>query len=396
MLNRWSEVEASAKSPFELLLYASRLVGADSRLVLWGGGNTSLKLDEHDFRGRSVPVLRVKGSGSDLKSVLAQHFPGVRLDDVLPLFQRESMSDEAMVAYLEHTLMEPSSPRPSIETLLHAFIPEACVIHSHADAICALTNTGRGQELVAAALGHNVAIVPYLRPGFRLSQLVGQARSATLGLQGVVLMNHGLVTWADTPKQAYEVHIELVERAEAFARERGAGRRRFGGASLKLAVEAREQAAAALAPVLRGLAASDGGQRVVLRYDAGDEVLDFLATSEAQRLSQIGPATPDHLLNTKRLPLFIAASEPGNVAAIAEQARSACLHGLRVPPQQRGVPAARIDSARDPDTGAWYVDAWDRHASGAHSRGDLPPHDRDHRRSRGRGSVSIPLRAGRV
>src|SRR5690348_12224674 len=120
MRNRWSDVEALALSGLDLLIYMSRLVGAEPSLVLWGGGNTSVKQQEIDFRGRPTAVLRVKGSGSDLKSVEARDFPGVRLEDVLPLEERVAMSDEEMVAYLSHTLMEPDSPRPSIETLLHA------------------------------------------------------------------------------------------------------------------------------------------------------------------------------------------------------------------------------------------------------------------------------------
>ncbi|HLZ72329.1 MAG TPA: bifunctional rhamnulose-1-phosphate aldolase/short-chain dehydrogenase [Dehalococcoidia bacterium] len=321
MQNRWSAAEAEGKTPFERMLYASRLVGADPALVLWGGGNTSLKVEEADFRGRVVPVLRVKGSGSDLKAIAGKHFPGVRMDDVLPLFHREGMSDEEMVAYLEHTLMEPASPRPSIETLLHAFIPDACVIHSHADAICALTNSARGAEVVAEALGDDVAIVLYRRPGFLLSRAVGEAREKRPDLRGVVLMNHGLVTWADEPREAYEIHIDLVERAEAYAREKAAGRRSFAAVKSALSERERERAAAAFAPRLRGLLGEE--RRAVLRYDAAEDVLGFASSEGAAALSQIGPATPDHLLNTKRLPLFVAAPDPTNLDDLASRARKA-------------------------------------------------------------------------
>ena len=321
MRNRWSNDEAQGKTPIELLIYVSRLIGADSDLVLWGGGNTSLKLDEPDFRHRSTRVLRVKGSGSDLKVIGPQHFPGVRLEDVLTLFHREAMSDEEMVAYLEHTLTETASPRPSIETLLHAFIPAAVVLHSHADAICSLTNTDRGVETVAEALGGRVAIVPYRRPGFRLAQEVGQAGEAQSDLQGVVLMNHGLVTWAESAREAYEIHIDLVEKAEEYARRRRGGRRSFGDAVRRLPAKEREHIAAELSPVLRGQASSD--RRVVLRYDAGDDVLDFLASSDSRELSQIGPATPDHLLNTKRLPLFLDVDHGTDVGELTTKAEQA-------------------------------------------------------------------------
>jgi len=321
MENRWSPAESHGRDPFDLLLHASRLIGADSGLVVWGGGNTSFKLQERDFRGRPTQVLRVKGSGSDLKTVEPRHFPGVRMDDVLPLFDREAMTDEAMVGYLERTLMDPHAPRPSIETLLHAFVPEACVLHSHADAICALTNTERGAEHVAAALGSDVAIVPYRRPGFQLSKEVGQARLARPDLRGVVLMKHGLVTWANTVRDAYDMHIHLVQQAEEYARQHTAGRVSFPSASPALPAASRRQIAATLAPVLRGLVSAE--RRSVLHYDAGDDVLQFLASPKAGALSQVGPATPDHLMNTKRLPLFLENAEPTDAEALAAAARNA-------------------------------------------------------------------------
>src|SRR6266567_3432501 len=135
MNSRWSDADAAGLSDLDLLVYMSRLVGYDSSLVVWGGGNTSVKLDEQDFRGRTTAVLRVKGSGSDLKSVKASDFTGVRMQDVVPLEKRDAMTDEEMVDYLARTIMDPGSSRPSIETLLHAFVPARWVLHSHADAV---------------------------------------------------------------------------------------------------------------------------------------------------------------------------------------------------------------------------------------------------------------------
>src|SRR5687768_8415409 len=135
MESRWRDAEAAQMLELEGLVYASRLVGADESLVLWGGGSTSAKVEESDYRGRRVRVLRVKGSGSDLRTITVEQFPGVRLEDVLPLREREEMGDAEMVGYLTHALMEPGSPRPSIETLLHAFLPGKFVVHSHADAV---------------------------------------------------------------------------------------------------------------------------------------------------------------------------------------------------------------------------------------------------------------------
>jgi rhamnulose-1-phosphate aldolase/alcohol dehydrogenase len=315
MLNRWSARDTQDLEGVDLLVYMSRLVGLDPSLVVWGGGNTSVKTEEADFRGRRVAVLRVKGSGSDLKSVKNGDFTGVRMDDVLPLQVRAAMTDEEMVAYLANTLMEPGSPRPSIETLLHAFISARWVLHSHADAVVALSNTANGVENLRRALGAGAVAIRYRRPGFLLSKEVSEAARAG-GVESVVLMNHGLVTWGETAKEAYERHIEVVERAERYAKQQKAGRTVFGmAARAALPPDLRRATVAAAAPVLRGLLGKR--ERVILRYDDADDVLDFVNSDLAPELSQVGPATPDHLLNTKRLPLFVSVPDPTDLPALA-------------------------------------------------------------------------------
>src|SRR5687768_17713208 len=185
---------AAGGDALDALVEYSRRVGVDPSLVLRGGGNTSLKVIEPDVLGRPQRVLRVKGSGSDLATMRPTDFAGVRLDDVLPLFDREDMSDEEMVAYLARCLTDPTSPRPSIETLLHAFIPAAAVFHSHADAILALVNTPDPHAVLRDAFGEDVLRIPYRRPGFLLSREVGEAVRARPDALGLVLLNHGAVT----------------------------------------------------------------------------------------------------------------------------------------------------------------------------------------------------------
>jgi rhamnulose-1-phosphate aldolase/alcohol dehydrogenase len=313
--NRWRDEEAEGLSDLDLLVYQSRLVGGDPRLVVWGGGNTSLKTREVDFRGRPVDVLRVKGSGSDLKAVVPRDFPGVRLDDVLPLMSRDDMSDEEMVAYLGQTLVEPNAPRPSIETLLHAFVPARSVVHSHADAILALTNNTRSDELLKAVYGDELAVIPYRRPGFLLSKWVGETAQKMPNIKGVVLLNHGLITWHDDPKEAYRLHIEMVERATRYAEERDEGRRtKDEGSSepsssvLRPPSAQRREIASRIAPVLRGVLGAHG--RVIVRFDDSGEVLRFVSRESVppDRLPGVlaqGAATPDHILNTKRTALWI-------------------------------------------------------------------------------------------
>jgi rhamnose utilization protein RhaD (predicted bifunctional aldolase and dehydrogenase)/NAD(P)-dependent dehydrogenase (short-subunit alcohol dehydrogenase family) len=196
----------------ERLVARSRLIGSDPTLVLHGGGNTSTKLVEPNHLGRERRSLRIKGSGSDLATATAADFPGLWLDDLLPLRERDAMTDEEMVAYLAHCLVDPEAPRPSIETLLHAFLPAAHVDHVHADAICSLANAPDPEAAVHEALGDDVAVVPYLRPGFALSKQVADLADA----RAVVLAHHGLVTWGDTHEESYGLTVELVERAWAY------------------------------------------------------------------------------------------------------------------------------------------------------------------------------------
>jgi rhamnose utilization protein RhaD (predicted bifunctional aldolase and dehydrogenase)/NAD(P)-dependent dehydrogenase (short-subunit alcohol dehydrogenase family) len=199
-------------SELERLVERSRLIGSDRALVLHGGGNTSTKLVELDHLGRERRVLRIKGSGSDLATATERDFPGLWLDDLLPLRDRQAMTDEEMVAYLARCMVEPDAPRPSIETLLHAFLPAAHVDHVHADAICSLANAPDPDAAVRDALGEDIAVVPYVRPGFELSKRVADLADA----RAVVLAHHGLVTWGDSHEESYGLTIELVDRAREY------------------------------------------------------------------------------------------------------------------------------------------------------------------------------------
>ncbi len=197
------------------LINRSRLLGQDSNLVLYGGGNTSSKIEEVDHLGNSNTVLRIKGSGTDLKTIGEDGFSGVYLDEVLPLKNKDVMTDEEMVDYLAKCMVSATERRPSIETLLHAFLNAKHVDHVHSDAICTLTNHPKGEEIVKKVLGDNVAFVPYLRPGFQLSKTVKQFEDS----YAIVLEHHGLVTWGDTHEESYLKTIELEEKARKYIEE---------------------------------------------------------------------------------------------------------------------------------------------------------------------------------
>jgi rhamnulose-1-phosphate aldolase/alcohol dehydrogenase len=315
MNSRWNDDAVRGLSDLDLLVHVSRLIGAESSLVLWGGGNTSVKRTERDHRGRDTRVLRVKGSGSDLKSIQPKDFPGVRMDDILALLERDEVGDQEMVDYFAHALLEPASPRPSIETPLHGFLPAEAVIHTHADAIVSLTNNDRCPDVLAQVYGAEVIALAYLRPGFPIAKQVARAFQSNPNARAILLEKHGTICWGGTVKDAYLATIELISRAEEAIAHKARGRARFGGAQLSAPDPAdRRRVAAAVAPALRGLLSRD--RRLIMTFDDSEDVLEFASSSNAAALSGVGPATPDHTLYTKRLPCFVPVDRPGDPPAV--------------------------------------------------------------------------------
>jgi rhamnulose-1-phosphate aldolase/alcohol dehydrogenase len=313
MRSRWNEAEAASLSGLDLLAYASRLIGAETSLVVWGGGNTSIKIGEQDHRRRSVDVLRVKGSGSDLKSIQRKDFPGVRMDDIRLLLERDDMGDQEMVDYLARALQEPGGPRPSIETLLHGFLPAHAVVHTHADTIVSLTNNDRGRDVLGEVYGKDVIALAYRRPGFRISREVADAIAQHPEAKALVLEQHGTITWGATVREAYEATIELITRAEDTIAARTRERRVFGGSRVAVLAPAQRRALAlTVAPPLRGLLSRS--RRQIVTFDDAAPVVDFVSSVEAPAVSQVGPATPDHTIYTKRLACFVPLDEPGDPA----------------------------------------------------------------------------------
>jgi rhamnulose-1-phosphate aldolase/alcohol dehydrogenase len=286
------------------LVYRSNLLASDRAIVNFGGGNTSVKSRELDHTGRETTILWVKGSGTDLATIDASGFTGLRLDEILPLTQRDAMSDEEMVAYLGRCQVDPSMPRASIETLLHAFVPYAHVDHTHPDSIGAIVGTVDGEQLAQECFGADAVWIPYIRPGFALSKLVADAVAAHPEAKIVLLAKHGLVTWGDTAEESYAATLSAINRAAAFVAERTADKVPFGGAGTQPLEEAeRDELLAAILPALRGAVSMDGPR--ILQVDASPEVLEFACGAESAVLSQIGAACPDHLVHTRRRPVWI-------------------------------------------------------------------------------------------
>ena len=299
--DRWPAAGELPTDPLGQVLLASHLLGADRAVANFGGGNTSAKGRTTDHVGREVDAIWVKGSGSDLATMERKDFTPLRLDEVLPLLERDEMSDEQMVAYLARCQLDPAAPRSSIETLLHAFVPAAHVHHTHPDAINVLAGTRDGERLVAECFGDEAAWIPYIRPGFTLAKQVGAAVRANAGLRLVVLAKHGLVVWGDSAEEAYRRTIDAINRAAEFVNAKTAGTPRFGGA-LPATVDPHELLREVL-PALRGAVSSERPK--VLVVDASLRALDFVSSRAAGDLVSVGAACPDHLVHTKRVPLWV-------------------------------------------------------------------------------------------
>ncbi len=302
--NLWNDQEALGLNPLGLLVYRSRLLGADRSVVNIFGGNTSVKSVERDHLGRAVNVLWVKGSGSDLATCTEKDFAGLKLDEVLPLMARDAMSDEEMIAYLARCQFEPNRPRQSIETLLHAFTPHAHVDHTHPDAIIALACAARGEAAAREVFGETMIWAPYMRPGFALSKYIAERLREHPEATCVIMGKHGLITWGENAKQCYLNTLAHIQRAEEALRE--AERRVFVAVSPhapQLTPQQRAEVAAAVMPTLRGAVSAQ--RRQIVLFDDGEDVLQFLARADAEPLSQVGAACPDHLVHTKRVPLFV-------------------------------------------------------------------------------------------
>jgi rhamnulose-1-phosphate aldolase/alcohol dehydrogenase len=264
-------------------------------------------------------VLWVKGSGSDLASCSEASFTGLYLDDVLPLLEREHMSDTDMVEYLSHCFYQPGRPRPSIESLLHAFLPFAHVDHTHADATNYFACAENGEQLARACFGADLIWIPYSRPGFDLAREVALAVRAKPDAKLVILAKHGLITWGATDEECFAVTLATITKARDFveARISAAHQDVFGGQRVSpLEPTARHALAAQIAPTLRGLISYE--KRQILHFEDSEDILTFVSSVDAPQLTTIGAACPDHLVHTKSWPLLVAWTPEDGIERLRE------------------------------------------------------------------------------
>ncbi|MCM3588787.1 bifunctional aldolase/short-chain dehydrogenase [Mesobacillus maritimus] len=303
--NYWdSNIASQLEKGVEELVYRSNLIGSDRAVCNWGGGNTSMKTIEKDFRGRDIEVMWVKGSGSDLATMKAHNFTGLKLEDIRPLIDRDEMSDEDMVAYLSHCMIDSKHPRASIETLLHAFLPFKHVDHTHPDAIISICCADNGRQIAEEIFGNRYVWVPYIRPGFTLSKMIAEGVKNNPNAELVLMEKHGLVVWGETAEQSYNKTISVINEVEEYINGKIQPDSVFGGRKYQSLTD--EEATSILGkvmPVIRGAVSDE--KKMILTYDRGEDVLEFVNSENAAELSQVGAACPDHLVHTKRVPLYI-------------------------------------------------------------------------------------------
>lgn len=313
---------AGIPAALALRVYSTRLVGRDPRLVLHGGGNTSLKSTAPDLTGETIDVLYVKGSGADMGSIEPAGLPAVRLAPLQALRNRDALSDDDFARVQRAYLLDPNAPAPSVEMLLHAFMPAPFIDHTHATAVLSLIDQPNAEALCAEVFGGKLGFVPYHRPGFGLARLAAQVFDKNPKVEGLILDKHGIFTFGADAREAYERMIAYVGLAEARLAK---NRKTMKPASLP----AKIAPARDVAPILRGActlrdANGEGAhKRLVLDFRAGDKVLAYVNSADLARTARAGLLTPDHVIRVKPWPLLLPAPEEGKLDAFKAAAQQA-------------------------------------------------------------------------
>jgi rhamnose utilization protein RhaD (predicted bifunctional aldolase and dehydrogenase)/NAD(P)-dependent dehydrogenase (short-subunit alcohol dehydrogenase family) len=312
-VNYWNDTDAAhyADDPLGMRVYTSRLLGADPSLVLHGGGNTSVKIEEPDFFGDPVHLLYVKGSGWDLATIEKPGFSPVKMDLLLKLAKFETLSDSIIVREQRAAMTNPFAPNPSVEAILHAVIPYKFVDHTHTDAVVAVTNTPDGRAHIEAIYGDRVFIVPYVMPGFKLARKVYEMTREVdwKKLDGIILMSHGVFTFHDNARTSYERMLDIVGAAEDFLAKRNA---------LSL-VEATPTPIDHMGlATLRKAVSHRAGKPMLASLNASAQAVGYAGLDNLRDVALQGPLTPDHIIRTKRVPIIVGDNPAADVGSYAD------------------------------------------------------------------------------
>lgn len=331
MKSQWNDDEAKraleiygadgVNEDIALRVYTTRLIGRDPLLVLHGGGNTSVKTRAVDDLGQEHDVIAVKGSGADMADMEPWGLPSVKLGPLREMRALEALSDEAMVNMQRLNLLNAAAPNPSVETLLHAFLPHKFVDHAHAAAVLSLVDQPDGEALARDVYDGRMGIVPYIAPGFDLAKAAADVFDEKPDVEGLILHKHGIFTFGETAQDAYERLIEMVSLAESRLRQ---GRPVVFQAAH---FPAEPATAADIAPIVRGACAiHHPGQeptRFIAEFRTSPAILDYVNGTELASYSQRGVVTPDHIIRTKNRPLVVPAPETSKLDAFTQSVQAA-------------------------------------------------------------------------
>ena len=317
MKNNWSKSSAKKyikkyknigfSKDLALRVYTTRLLGRNKELVLHGGGNTSVKTTIKDIDGKKYNVLCVKGSGWDMADIEPEGLPAVKLEPLIALKNKKYLSDEDMVSYQKRNLINIKAPNPSVETFLHAFLPFKFVDHTHADAVLNATNRPGGLNFCKKVFGNKVSIVPYVMPGFMLAKKINEIYSINPNINCLILMNHGIFTFADNAKEAYDLMIKYVSQAERAVNKLKVKKiKQIKNFSTKFN-------AYEIAPIIRGLLSNNKDQKFVVNYRLNKHLKYFMNGKNVRSYSSKGTATPDHVIRVKPFPLIITPKKNSSI-----------------------------------------------------------------------------------
>ncbi len=310
MKSLWNDNAAKTffDDPLQLRVYTSQLLGQEPELVLHGGGNTSVKITVKNVFGDPEEILYVKGSGWDLSKIQTRGFAPVRLEVLKRLATLDRMSDTDMVRIQRSAMIDPEAPNPSIEAILHAIIPFKYVDHTHADAVVTLTNTKNGETLIREIYKDRVLIVPYIKPGFKLGKKIFEMTRNTdwTRFEGMILMHHGILTFADDARTSYKRMIKLVSVAEKYLRKQGA----LG----KVAKTRSKEDLLVLSRIRRHVSLAKG-KAMLACLDKSPEACGFAGLSNVKSIATRGPMTSDHLIHIKPVPVIVGKNVEQEIAA---------------------------------------------------------------------------------
>ena len=314
MKSLWNETEARAigDSPLKLRVYTSRLLGKDPNLVLAGGGNTSVKVQQTNLFGELEEILYVKGSGWELADIGPEGFAPARLDVLHKMIRLKHLSDLDLVQLQRSALLDPTAPNPSLEAILHATLPFPYVDHTHADAVVSLTNTTHGEALARRLYESRALVVPYFKPGFTLAKAVYELTEGVdlARLDGLIVLNHGLFSFGQTARESYERMVRLVNVAEEYLRQHS---------GIEKTIPAEAPVDLLFLAQLRREVSKTRGETVLASVDASPEAAGFSSIPHVGDLARRGPLTPDHTIHVKPFPAIIRDDPAASVSQFVSE-----------------------------------------------------------------------------